>query len=66
MIQTPQTFRVALIKEAFATDYHEGFTDDASVLEAYGTPIHLIDGDYRNIKITTPEDLKVAETLLQD
>ena len=66
LIQTPQTFRVALIKEAFATDYREGFTDDASVLEAYGTPIHLIDGDYRNIKITTPEDLKVAETLLQD
>lgn len=66
LIQTPQTFQVQLIKEAFNTDYQAGFTDDASVLEAKGKTIHLIDGDYRNIKITTPEDLKVAEAFLRD
>jgi len=66
LIQTPQTFQVKLIKEAFNTEYKSGFTDDASVLEAMGKTINLIDGDYRNIKITTPEDLKVAEAFLQD
>ena len=66
LIQTPQTFQVQLIKKAFDVDYQESFTDDASVLEAMGKTIHLIDGDYRNIKITTPEDLKVAEAFLRD
>ena len=64
LIQTPQTFQVKLIKEAFTNGYKDTFTDDASVLEAMGSTIHLIEGDYRNIKITTPEDLKVAKTFL--
>lgn len=64
LIQTPQTFRVNLIKSAFNTGYDPGFTDDASVLEASGTKINLIEGDYSNIKITTPEDLVLAESLL--
>ena len=63
LIQTPQTFQVSLIKEAFKTEFIESFTDDASVLEALGKTIHLVDGDYRNIKITTPEDLKVTRGL---
>ena len=65
LIQTPQTFQIALIKEAFNTAHDPGFTDDATVLEATGAKIHLIEGDYSNIKITTPEDLVLAESLLK-
>ena len=64
LIQTPQTFQIERIKRAFQLATHKEFTDDAAVLEAMGERIHLIDGDYRNIKITTPEDLLVAETYL--
>ncbi len=64
LIQTPQTFRIDLIKSAFDTEYENSFTDDATVLEAYGESINLIEGDYRNIKITTPEDLIIAEAFL--
>lgn len=65
LIQTPQTFKVNLIKAAFDTGYDPGFTDDATVLEATGATINLIAGDYSNIKITTPEDLVLAESLLK-
>jgi 2-C-methyl-D-erythritol 4-phosphate cytidylyltransferase len=65
LIQTPQTFRSSWMRAAFAADYHESFTDCASVLEAWGYPIHLIDGAYENIKITTPEDLRWAEIYLK-
>jgi 2-C-methyl-D-erythritol 4-phosphate cytidylyltransferase len=61
LIQTPQTFKCQLIKEAYQAQDHINFTDDASVLEANGHAINLIPGDYKNIKITTPEDLLVAE-----
>ena len=64
LIQTPQTFQVALIKAAFQRSYDPAFTDDATVLESTGEKINLIPGDYRNIKITTPEDLAVAEAFL--
>lgn len=64
LIQTPQTFQLDLIKGAYSTPFQSSFTDDASVFENYGHSIHLIDGDYRNIKITTPEDLLVAESFL--
>lgn len=64
LVQTPQTFQLDLIKEAFETPYKDTFTDDAAVFENMGHSIHLIDGDYRNIKITTPEDLLVAESFL--
>lgn len=63
LIQTPQTFRLSLIKEAYYSLSDEIKTDDASVLEARGAKINLIQGDYTNIKITTQEDLKVAEAL---
>ncbi|MDN4164841.1 2-C-methyl-D-erythritol 4-phosphate cytidylyltransferase [Cytophagales bacterium LB-30] len=63
-IQTPQTFRCSVIKEAYKTEERETFTDDASVAEAAGAHIHLTTGDYRNIKITTPEDLVIADALL--
>lgn len=64
LIQTPQTFRLELIKNAFLQDFDPLFTDDASVLEKAGQQIHLIDGSYQNIKITTPEDLLIAESFL--
>lgn len=63
LIQTPQTFRLSLIKNAYDTLGDLTMTDDASVLEAGGAKINLIEGDYRNIKITTQEDLRVAEAL---
>lgn len=66
LIQTPQTFQVNLIKSAFNQDHDPGFTDDATVLESTGAKINLIEGDYSNIKITTPEDLVVAESLLKN
>lgn len=65
LVQTPQTFRSSWMRAAFAADYHESFTDCASVLEAWGYPIQLIDGTYENIKITTPEDLRWAEIYLK-
>jgi len=64
LIQTPQTFKAQLIKEAYAAQDHINFTDDASVLESNGHAINLIAGDYKNIKITTPEDLLVGEAFL--
>ncbi|MEQ6119735.1 2-C-methyl-D-erythritol 4-phosphate cytidylyltransferase [Reichenbachiella sp. MALMAid0571] len=64
-IQTPQTFKSSLIKSAFDRAKHSDFTDDAGVLENSGVKIHLIDGDYTNIKITTKDDLLFAESLLK-
>ncbi len=64
LIQTPQTFEVALIKKAYQTKDDPSLTDDASVAERSGHIISLFEGSYDNIKITTPEDLIVAEALL--
>lgn len=61
--QTPQTFDIQLLKQAFRQPYDESFTDDASVVKRYGQPITLIEGNPENIKITNPSDLKVAEAL---
>jgi 2-C-methyl-D-erythritol 4-phosphate cytidylyltransferase len=65
LVQTPQTFEVAQILQAYELAEDDNFTDDASVLEASGQKINLIEGSYRNLKITTPEDLIVASDLLQ-
>ena len=65
-IQTPQTFRTELIKAAYVSaNENLGFTDDASVAERYGVKISLFEGSYENIKITTPEDLLFAESVIQ-
>jgi 2-C-methyl-D-erythritol 4-phosphate cytidylyltransferase len=64
LIQTPQTFQVDLIKSAYQTKDDPNFTDDASVAEKAGHVISLFEGSYENIKITTPEDLIVAEALM--
>ncbi len=64
IIQTPQCFKIDLIKKAFEQDYNSAFTDDATVLEQTGVVINLVEGNSENIKITTPTDLKMAESLL--
>ena len=66
MIQTPQTFKVADIKNAYKQQYEISFTDDASVAEKFGIKILLFNGDHRNIKITTKEDLILAESLFKN
>jgi 2-C-methyl-D-erythritol 4-phosphate cytidylyltransferase len=65
LIQTPQTFDVHLIRSAYRLKEDETLTDDASVAERTGHTISLFEGSYENIKITTPEDLVVAEALLK-
>jgi len=65
IIQTPQIFTLHSLRKAFNQIYNPEFTDDASVLESSGETIHLVDGDYANLKITTPEDLNLAESLLK-
>lgn len=64
LVQTPQTFDIQLLKAANRQPYNEGFTDDASVVEAFGFDITLVEGNRENIKITTPYDLKIAEVLI--
>ncbi|CAM4310173.1 2-C-methyl-D-erythritol 4-phosphate cytidylyltransferase [Cytophagaceae bacterium 50C-KIRBA] len=66
LIQTPQIFEVSLLKKAFQQEYQDFFTDDASVVELLGTEIQLVEGNYSNIKITTPEDMLIAEALTQN
>ena len=63
LVQTPQCFDIQLLKAANRQPYQEGFTDDASVVEAYGHTITLVEGNRENIKLTTPFDLQVAEVL---
>ena len=63
LVQTPQCFDIQLLKAANGQPYNDGFTDDASVVEAFGFDITLVEGNRENIKITTPYDLKIAEVL---
>ena len=63
-VQTPQTFRGELLRSAFMQEYHASFTDEATVVEAAGHQVHLVEGEKINIKITTPEDLILAESLM--
>ena len=68
-VQTPQVFLYSLIKEAHdiaRSISMQGITDDAMVVERYkNTPVHIVEGDYENIKITTPEDILMAEKILE-
>ncbi len=65
--QTPQAFRYALISEAHRRAQVEGYlgTDDASLVERLGRKVAMVEGDYRNIKITTPDDLVLAGAFLK-
>jgi 2-C-methyl-D-erythritol 4-phosphate cytidylyltransferase len=65
LVQTPQTFKAALLKKAYEHPYRDGFTDDASVVEQAGHPIDIVEGSYQNFKITFPEDIAIAELLLK-
>jgi len=64
LVQTPQVFDVSVIEKAYQQAFRTSFTDEATVAEAFGTKIHLVDGEKRNIKITTGEDLMVASSFL--
>lgn len=64
VVQTPQFFQASLIKKAYQRPFNDRFTDDATILESSGQQIYLFDGEPSNIKITTPEDLILAESLL--
>lgn len=61
LVQTPQCFELQLLRQAFNQAYHPIFTDDASVVESLGVHLHLVEGNRENIKITTPEDLQMAQ-----
>ena len=65
LVQTPQTFHSKILLPAYKIDYKEKYTDEASVVEAFGININLIEGEETNIKITTPGDFLIAESLLK-
>lgn len=64
IVQTPQIFNAQLLRDAYNVEFNAAFTDDASVVEARGGHITLVDGERTNIKITTPEDIALAECFL--
>ena len=64
LVQTPQTFDIQLLKKAYGQPFDPFFTDDASVVEAMGHPIKLVEGNNENIKLTNPADLKLAEGMV--
>lgn len=64
LVQTPQVFGIQLLKAANRQPYQASFTDDASVVEAFGAKVTLVEGNRENIKITTPFDLRIAECLI--
>lgn len=64
-VQTPQTFRSEIILPAFQQPFSEAFTDEATVVEAAGHEVYIIEGEKENIKITLPADLAMAEQLLK-
>jgi 2-C-methyl-D-erythritol 4-phosphate cytidylyltransferase len=65
LVQTPQTFHSKILLPAFNIDYKDKFTDEATVVEAYGLKLQLVQGEENNIKITKPMDLAMAEYILQ-
>ncbi len=64
LVQTPQTFQSKILLPAFAVDYQDKFTDEATVVEAFGMKVHLVEGEEQNIKITQPIDLLLAEGII--
>lgn len=65
LIQTPQTFHSKILLPAFQIDYKDKFTDEATVVEAFGLKISLVEGEENNIKITRPLDLQIAEQVMK-
>jgi len=64
LVQTPQVFDTRLLKRAYTQQYLDTFTDDASVVEALGNRMHLVEGNTENIKLTTPFDIAIANTII--
>lgn len=64
LVQTPQTFHSKILLPAYKIDYKDKFTDEATVVEAFGLTVHLVEGEEHNIKITKPVDLIIAEQLI--
>lgn len=64
LVQTPQVFRGNILLPAFQAPYRDAFTDEATVVEAMGQPVHLVEGEEQNIKITTVADLEAARRML--
>ncbi len=64
-VQTPQIFQSEILKEAYSQAYDTSFTDDASVVEKYGKNLSFVIGERFNIKLTTPDDLKIARALIE-
>jgi 2-C-methyl-D-erythritol 4-phosphate cytidylyltransferase len=65
LVQTPQTFQSKLLLPAFGVEFKDEFTDEATVVEAYGIKVSLVEGEENNIKITRPVDLLIAEKILE-
>lgn len=65
LVQTPQTFHSKILLNAFKIDHKDKFTDEATVVEAFGIKVNLVEGEESNIKITTPADMILAEQLIQ-
>jgi 2-C-methyl-D-erythritol 4-phosphate cytidylyltransferase len=65
LVQTPQTFHSKILLPAYQIDYKDKFTDEATVVEAFGLKVQLVEGEENNFKITRPVDLMMAEHLLQ-
>jgi 2-C-methyl-D-erythritol 4-phosphate cytidylyltransferase len=65
LAQTPQVFARQLLMDAYAGGCSEGATDDASVVERFGASVHVVPGDPTNVKVTRPEDLRLAELILR-
>lgn len=66
IVQTPQVFQAQVLREAYTQPFSPAFTDDASVVEAAGGAVALVEGERTNIKLTTPEDMAYAEWMLQE
>ena len=64
MVQTPQVFQAEALRKAYEQPFSTTFTDDASVMEAAGHKVTLVEGERENIKITTPSDMLIAEAII--
>ena len=65
LVQTPQVFKLSLLRKAYEQRYVEEFTDDASVVEKMGEFVHIVEGNRENIKITTPFDFVLAKAIVE-
>ena len=65
LVQTPQVFKLSVLRKAYEQRFVENFTDDASVVEAAGFSVAAVEGNRENIKLTTPYDMMIAKTIME-